>query len=131
MKNDRNVIGRWSDPYLDSVELLYGAFDLHPNLTVAEVCEEWQECFRADSQGQVEAEHSEAAREWAQSYLNALEALYGEIDLHPALTIEELGEEWQECFRADGKVQSAMDRRQATKEWCDSYVAMWPLQPAS
>lgn len=48
MKNDRNVIGRWSGPYLDSVELLYGAFDLHPNLTVAEVCEEWQECLRAD-----------------------------------------------------------------------------------
>ena len=117
MKSNRKVISNWSESYLGSLELLYGTFELHPDFTVAEVCEEWKECFRADGQGQVVTKQSEVAREWSDSYLDTLEILYGEFNLHPAQTIEDLSTEWADNFREDGKVQSAMDRRQAITEW--------------
>ena len=118
MKSNRKAIGNWSESYLNTLELLYGSFDLHPNLTVAELCEDWQECFQVEGQVQMGTEWSDGAvREWSDAYLDTLEILYGEFNLHPVRNIEELAKEWAENFREDGKVQSAIDRRQAIPEW--------------
>jgi len=101
MKNKSNVIGNWSDSYLDSLEALYGVFNLHPNLTITELGEEWKECFRADGQLQADLERSKPLKAWSVSYLDILETLYGAFNLHPKLSIQELCEEWQQCFMSD------------------------------
>jgi hypothetical protein len=83
---------------LDSLETLYGAFNLHPAFSMMELGEEWKECFRADGKLQSELKQSQPFREWSASYLDSLETLYGEFNLHPQLSVQELCEEWQKCF---------------------------------
>ncbi len=98
MKYDCNVICNWSDSYLDAWETLYGSFNLHPALTIMEVGEEWQRCFSSDGKLQRELEQVQPLKEWSASYLDTLEALYGEFHLHPQLSIQALCEEWRQCF---------------------------------
>lgn len=105
MKNEYKVIANWSDTYLNTLETLYGAFNLHPTLGIEELSDEWKECFRADGQGKFDSERRKLAAEWSESYLSDLETLYGEFNLHPKLTIQELCEEWQQLFMSNSDKQ--------------------------
>lgn len=105
LKNEYNVIANWSDPYLNTLEALYGDFNLYPTLTIQELSDEWKECFRADGQGQSDSERIKLAAEWCKSYLSTLENLYGEFNLHPPLTIQELCEEWEQLFMSNSEEQ--------------------------
>jgi len=102
MNNEWNEVSDWIDSYLDDMELLHGEFNLHPDLTTEELCEEWKECFRADGKIAAEAVEMQNSLEWSDSYLDIMETLYGAFNLHPDLTIQELCEEWQRCFMSDG-----------------------------
>lgn len=107
MSNQGAEINNWNESYLNTLETLYGVFDLHPDLTIAELGDAWKECFRADGQGQLDSERSQTVAEWSESYLDDLEILHGGFNLHPALTIQELCEEWQECFMSNINNQKA------------------------
>lgn len=105
MKNQSNVINNWTDTYLNTIETLYGAFNLHPALTMQELSDEWTECFRPDGQVRVDLERSELVEKWSRSYLAALETLYGEFNLHPTFAIQVLCQEWQPQLMSNSKKQ--------------------------
>lgn len=105
MRNESNMDNSWSDHYLDTIEALYGEFDLHPALTIQELGDEWKECFREDGQVRVDLEKSQLVTEWSRSYLDALETIYGKFDLHPASAIQKLLEKWQPQFIASSDKQ--------------------------
>lgn len=130
MKKDRQEIRSWSDMYLDTLEEIYGPFNLHPALSVEDLCKEWSDNFGL-KQTQVRVEEHQAERVWSESYMASLELLFGEINMHPTLSIEELCEEWKDLFRADGRVQREKSTRLDYKQWSDSYLEVWPLQTAS
>ncbi|MCX5780372.1 MAG: hypothetical protein NTV45_06050, partial [Firmicutes bacterium] len=72
MKNNRHVISQWSDAYLDTVQILYGAFEMLKDLTVTELCAEWQDCFLGDSRDLAEPQLDEVERGWSDAYLNTI-----------------------------------------------------------
>lgn len=110
MNNECDEVSNWSDSYLDDMELLHGAFNLHPDLTTEELCEEWKECFRAVGKIAAEAVKMQNSLKWSDSYLDIMETLHGAFNLHPDLTIQELCEEWQRCFMSDGISLNEIDQ---------------------
>jgi len=96
MSNSR-VIENWTDSYLDVVEGLYGSWDIHPEQSTAEMCEEWQRKFDADYR----TEDADPFYGGSGAYLDVLEELYGDFNLHPAMSVKETCEEWQRCFSTD------------------------------
>lgn len=127
MKNGRKEISNWSDSYLDTLETIYGEFNLHPVLSVQDLGGD----FSADGQAWEESKRTQALQKWSESYLDTTELLFGELNLHPKLTIEELCEEWKECFWTDSKEQADSNKRLAINGWNQEYLKIWPLQPAS
>lgn len=91
----------WCNSYLDTMENLYGPFELQPDLTIDEQAEEWKENFREDGQVQIQMKQQQSLMEFAEAYLDTLEDLYGDFNLHPWLTIQEVAEEWRKCFMSD------------------------------
>jgi len=95
----KQTIVNWTENYLDILELLYGSFNLHPDLSIEELCEEWNKQF-------ITAEDLESApqrdiTDWEQSYFNTLETLYGPMSVYPDLNIEEINLQWMSLFRQD------------------------------
>ena len=80
---------------------------------------------------QVEAKQHETERAWSTSYFNDIEVLFGEINLHPQLSIEDVCEDWKECFRADGSKQIELSKSQDMRDRSESYLSSWPLASAS
>ncbi len=105
MKNECNMLSNWSYSYLNTLEILYGPFNLHPTLSITQLNEEWKNCYRADGQIQIELQRKQSLKNWSESYLNTLEILYGSFNLHPDLTTQELNNEWQECFMSGSNSQ--------------------------
>lgn len=101
MKNEWESLNNWCDNYLDAMDTLYGPIELHPDLTMEEQGEEWKENFREDGQIQIQMKQMESEMEFAESYLDTIEQLYGEFNLHPWLTIQQVAAEWQKCFMSD------------------------------
>ncbi len=109
-KIERNqTIADWTETYLEVLEVLYGPFNLHPELTIEEVCEEWKDCWAVDSQVQVVNESRDIFA-WSEPYLLVLESLYGPLNLHPHLSIEEVNEEWLNYFMKDYGTKAALKK---------------------
>lgn len=124
-------ITSWSDMYVDTLEEIYGPFNLHPALSTVDLCKEWSDVFGLE--GRFKAANDEMAliRSWSDSYMETVESLYGAIDLHPKLSIEEVCEEWKACFRQDASSPAEIARLKALKEWTEDYLHTWSLQSAS
>lgn len=52
------------------------------------------------------------------SYLDTLETIYGEVNLHPVLSAEDLGGD----FRADEQARAESEQTQALQKWSESYL---------
>ena len=106
---ERNQISTdWTEAYLEVLEVLYGPFNIHPELTIEEVCEEWKDSFAVDRQVHVTAHESRDIVAWTEPYLIAFESLYGPLNLHPQLSIEEVNEEWLNYFMQDSGTKAAL-----------------------
>jgi len=106
MKNECNMLSNWSDSYLNTLETLYGPFNLHPTRSIADLSEEWKDCFRTDGQLQIELQRNQPLKEWSAFYLDSLETLYKRFNLYPNLTTQELCDIWQECFMSGSNNQT-------------------------
>jgi len=100
----KQTFANWSENYLDVLELLYGSFNLHPDLSIEELCQEWKEQFTTEK-GTESVPQSRDIADWEQSYLHTLETLYGPMFVHPDLNIEEVNLEWLSLFRQDQSAQ--------------------------
>jgi hypothetical protein len=129
MKREEGL--NWSERYLDTLEEIYGPFNLHPALSVVDLCKEWSENFSREGKIQVASRDMAGAQEWSAGYMTALESLYGEINAPRRLTVEEMCEEWKACFYADESTQAEMARRQEPEVWTETYLQTWPLRSAS
>ena len=103
----KQTIVNWSENYLNILELLYGSFNLHPDLSIEETCEEWNEQFMTRKDPESVPQSRDIA-DWDQPYLHTLETLYGQMFVHPDLNIEEINQEWLNLFRQDHSVQSTL-----------------------
>ncbi|MDD3364484.1 MAG: hypothetical protein PHZ03_05840 [Syntrophomonas sp.] len=90
-------IADWTESYLQDLEVLYGPFNMHPEMTIEEVCAEWKDCFAVDSQVNVTVESRDIVA-WSEPYLLEFESLYGPLNLHPQLNVEEVNEEMVQLF---------------------------------
>jgi len=98
MKNvQKQAITEFSDRYLDVLETLYGDFNLHPALSIEELCEEWNEQFVTGKEMESEQPTRDIV-DWHEPYIVVLESLYGPMFLHPDLSIEEINLDWMNLF---------------------------------
>jgi len=116
---------------MDTLEEIYGPFNLHPALSTVDLCKEWSDIFGLEGRAKAANDELALIRSWSVSYMETVESLYGEIDLHPKLSIEEICEEWKACFRQDESSPAEIARLKALKEWTEDYLHTWPLQSAS
>lgn len=61
-----------------------------------------------------------AIDDYCERYLDVLETLYGDFNLHPAQSIEEICEEWNNQFAAGKRVETEHPRD--IVDWEDSYI---------
>ncbi|MEQ8200971.1 MAG: hypothetical protein ABRQ24_06085 [Syntrophomonadaceae bacterium] len=101
MKRQLGVFGNWCDAYMDAIDSLHGVREFPP-MTLMEIGEEWQRVFGAMAVDQPETDIFLGGRD---AYLNMMEELHGEWDLHPALSVRERCEEWQRCFGSSISLQ--------------------------
>ncbi len=98
MKNvQKQSIVEFSNRYLDVLETLCGSFNLHPALSIEEVCEEWNRQFVTGKDMESELD----IVDWYEPYVVALESLYGPINPHPDQSIEEVNLDWMNLFMTD------------------------------
>ena len=101
MKNvQKQTIVEFSDRYLDVLETLYGNFNLHPALSIEELCEEWNDQFVTSKDMESEQQTHDIVA-WHEPYVVALESLYGPMFRHPDLSIEEINLDWMNLFLTD------------------------------
>ncbi len=125
MAKELGVMSDWIDSYVDTIQDVYGSFDT-PELSTAEVCEEWQRVFDP-----VMSEEADPFFGGVESYLQALEELYGEFELHPMLSIQEICEEWQRCFSKSGSISLNPDQVRGKPAAVREDYDKWPLSSAS
>ncbi len=58
---------------------------------------------------------------WTEKYLDALELIYGPVELHPIKTLEEINLEWLEAFMPIGQNVLFME------EWTESYFNTYAM----
>ncbi|PKM78620.1 MAG: hypothetical protein CVU90_01065 [Firmicutes bacterium HGW-Firmicutes-15] len=101
-KIERNqTIADWTEAYLEVLEVLYGPFNMHPELTIEEVCVKRNDWFSVDSHVDVTAHEIRDIVGWTEPYLLTFESLYGPLNVHPQLSVEEVNEEWLNYFMKD------------------------------
>jgi len=109
MRKSLGVLSDWYGAYLEVLDGLYGTLESEP-LSLVEVSEEWQRVFGAMAKNQPEISPFVGGSE---AFTADLEALHGEWNLHPALSVQERCEEWQRCFSSSIALQV---RNKSTEE---------------
>ncbi len=90
-ENDK-TIDNWSVNYLNTLEVIYGAIELHPFKMLEETNMDWLEAFMPTHQDNLLVD------QWTESYFAAYSLLYGPLTPQVPMDIQEINQQWIDHF---------------------------------